>query len=354
MKKFEQKSKSFLLKLLLLFSKNHNVGNQIKLNRDSKILLIRLNRIGDALVTTPLIKQLKESTGCKIHILASKKNFFIFNNNIYVDRLFIYPKSIRDSFHLIAKLGKENYDAVIDTHEDLSTTVSYIIALIKAKNKIGIAKGNKKIYTTTIEKLDGSKNHIVVRINQLLRAFSIPNSDARINYFVKQENEINTKKYLNSIFKEINFLIVVNISAGSDARFWGVDNFKRLIKLLKNYSQNILITSSPDDKNIADEISEGKISVYSPNFDNLAAVIKEADLLVSPDTAAVHLAAAFNVPVFGLYVNYETEDVIWTPYKTDCENVITTLPTLKSISFDEVEKKIIPFLEKKIHEKQST
>jgi len=47
--------------------------------------------------------------------------------------------------------------------------------------------------------------------------------------------------------------------------------------------------------------------------------------------------------VFGLYVKYNTTDMVWSPYQTDFEYVETTEPTLKNISFTEVEKKLNPF-----------
>jgi hypothetical protein len=49
------------------------------------------------------------------------------------------------------------------------------------------------------------------------------------------------------------------------------------------------------------------------------------------------------IPLFGIYVKYKTDDMIWTPYNTDFEYVVTEEPTLKNISFESVKKKLIPF-----------
>ncbi|MEI7485780.1 MAG: hypothetical protein WCK13_13800, partial [Ignavibacteriota bacterium] len=57
---------------------------------------------------------------------------------------------------------------------------------------------------------------------------------------------------------------------------------------------------------------------------------------------------------FGLYVKYNTEDMIWSPYKTDFESMITTNYNLTTISAEETLKKLKPFLEKHIYEFRNT
>ncbi len=97
MKQIEIILRKFLLRLLLLFSvrKTNTLGNYY-FDSDSKILFIRLNRIGDALVTTPLLHQIKEKIGCSIFVLADKNNHFIFNNCPDVDGVIIYKKEMSE------------------------------------------------------------------------------------------------------------------------------------------------------------------------------------------------------------------------------------------------------------------
>ncbi len=72
------------------------------------------------------------------------------------------------------------------------------------------------------------------------------------------------------------------------------------------------------------------------------------NLLVTPDTAAVHLASAFYIPVFGIYVQYATEEMIWSPYRSDFEYVLTREPNLKNVTFEEVASELGSFLKKYI------
>jgi ADP-heptose:LPS heptosyltransferase len=83
----------------------------------------------------------------------------------------------------------------------------------------------------------------------------------------------------------------------------------------------------------------------SPDFDEFCAAISKLDFLFTPDTSAVHIASAFNIPVFGLYVKYNTNDMIWSPYKSKFECIITTEPNLNTVSFEDTIAKFKPFFE---------
>ena len=90
MKKFEIFLKNILLKLLVTFNP---VKKNIPLPRfdsNSNLLFIRLNRLGDALVTTPLLHEIKNQLKCKVYVLADRKNHFIFKNNPSVDEVYYF------------------------------------------------------------------------------------------------------------------------------------------------------------------------------------------------------------------------------------------------------------------------
>lgn len=110
---------------------------------------------------------------------------------------------------------------------------------------------------------------------------------------------------------------------------------------------NILIFTDTKDYDKAQLLFEKKfIYPATKNFDKFAAGILELDMLFSPDTSAIHIASIKKIPVFGLYVKYKTNDMIWSPYNTDFECVISEETNLNNVTFEEVKKKFIPFLEK--------
>ena len=76
------------------------------------------------------------------------------------------------------------------------------------------------------------------------------------------------------------FLIGINISAGSRARFWGVDNYKHLLEELSKYDACIIIFSSDNDLKLANQIAKKKhIYPITKEFGIFAAAIMKLDFL---------------------------------------------------------------------------
>ncbi len=347
MKKLEVFFRKVLLRILLLVNPPAKKSSSSEYNSQSRVLFIRLNRIGDALVSTPLLRNIKEKLGCKIFVLADRKNKAAFYNNPDIDELFIFKKGLRGIFEVIRLIKDRNIDTVVDLHDDVSTTVSFIVALCGARNKLALGKWNNKIYTRTIPKPNPAEVHIVDRILSLSKILGIDYAvnDANIVYRPEEVSKVKAEEFLNKKFTDKKYLLGINISAGSEARYWGNENFNRLINFLKNYKINYIVMSSPDDFEKTKNISEENC-FSSTKYDEFAGMISRLDMLFTPDTAAVHLASAFNVPVFGIYVKYNTTDMIWSPYASEFEYVVTGEPNLNNVKFEEVINKFKPFLEK--------
>jgi ADP-heptose:LPS heptosyltransferase len=349
MKSVEIKIRKSLLRLLLFFKKSEKHKEILPILKSTKILFIRLNRIGDALVSTPLLYELKKKYGCTINVLADSKNYFIFTNTDLSDEVIVYNKKLKSISELIKIINERNYDIIVDLHDDVSTTVSYIMALAKCEHKVGLEKENKKLYSYVIPKLNAQTTHIVDRIMKFSIAFNLDYDPLKINirYHVKPESQNRAEQFLTKHFPEKRFLVGINISAGSDARFWGESQYKELISSVANYNADIIIMCLEKDLRKAWEISGNKFPIFfRPSFDDFAAMIKNLDLLITPDTSIVHIASAFEIPVFGIYVQYSTTDQIWYPYKSPYECVVTSEATLHKISFNSVKNKFIPFFEK--------
>lgn len=358
LKKLEQSFRKALLKFLLLFSKPKNTEAILpSVTPNTKVLFIRLNRIGDALVSTPLIDLVKSKTACKVFVLADKKNHFVFSNNPNIDKVIVFEKGFKGFLSILKFIKEHQIDIIVDLHDDVSTTVSYIFALADAQYKFGLQKQNKDVYTHTVLRIDSRKEHVIDRLLKLSELFKIQyeKKEIKIGYYPKKENLIEAEKIIEQKFSNKRFLLGINISAGSDARFWGVENYKFLLQLLKNYDINILLLSDLKDYQNAQSIADDNL-IYplSKDFDKFAAGILQVDLLFSPDTSAIHIASIKNIPVFGLYVKYKTQDMTWTPYNTDFDCIVTEEPSLKNIKVEDVTKKFIPFLEKYLYAQRNT
>lgn len=357
MKKIEFFFKNILLKVLLIFNPVKKKGTLPVLDSKSVILFIRLNRIGDALVTTPLLHEVKKQLGCRIIVLADKNNHFIFRNNPSIDETIIFKKGLKGILGINKIILKKNIDAVIDLHDDVSTTVSYLVALSKTRYKLGLSRSNHSIFTHNVERLNPANNHVILRLLKLADLFDISvNPDSvSVRYYPPEEKIIQAEVQLRKMNPRNKFLIGINISAGSKARFWGVEKYKLMLNYISNYDIKIILFCTAEDFPLALKIgNEDQIYPLIGGFDIFTAAVLKLDFLITPDTSVVQIASINKIPLFGLYVKYKTDDMIWSPFNTDYEYVITGEPTLKNISFEEVKTKLIPFLEKHINAKTNT
>ncbi len=357
MKKIESLIKKILLRLLVFFNPVQKIKPLPDYINPTNVLFIRLNRIGDALVTTPLFDQLKQNKNIKIFLLADKKNHFVFRNNPAIDEVIIFNKGLSGFFEINKIIKSRGISVVVDLHDDISTSVSYLVAIAKVDYKFGLNKSNSNLFTHTVDKLDPNFNHVIDRLIEFLKLFNLPvqKESVSVKYYPSLAEEQEAKEKIQQLNPENKFLIGINISAGSEARFWGLENYQKLFALLSDYNVKILLLASKNEHHLCREItSEENIYPLTDSFGIFASAIMQMNFIITPDTSVVHLASVKKIPLFGLYVKYNTTDMIWSPYNTDFEYVVTQEPTLKNISFEEVKNKLVPFLEKYLNVTSNT
>jgi ADP-heptose:LPS heptosyltransferase len=345
-KRIELWIRRFLIQLLgRIFKRTNTLQSNIDFNA-CKFLFIRQDRIGDVLISTPLFEVLKKHyPRAVLDVLLSESNHFVLENDPLIHTRWIYKKKVGKSIALIRTLRKEHYDFVIDLMDNPSTTSTILCLLINAKWNIGIDKDNRFAYDIIVPMLSRSETHIIDRIAQLLIPFQIDPGKEKIA--VRYSTSLKSEEFVDRFLCQNNLsssvIIGINISAGNDARFWGIENFKELITYLdKTYPEyKTLLLYQPSDERRAQMITESHQSVIlSPitsSFDQFAAFIKRLSYLVTPDTAAVHLASAFNVGTVVLYVQSNKALRIWEPFGTDYECIITDKDDLSTIPVTHVQ-----------------
>lgn len=349
MKEIEIFFKKILLTIYLLFHAKAERKDELILNTSSKILLVRLNKIGDALVTTFLVKLLKNQTGCTIDVIADKKNHFIFSSLPFVDNIYIFPKKVDKIKELKEKINSGNYDAVFDLHDDVSTTVTMFIGSLKCKNKVGFKRTNHKIFNYLVPYPDPHKYHVIERYLSFADFLKLDydKNEIRVLFPLNNETKLEVQNNIENKFAEKKYLVGINISAGSEARFWGIERYKELISYFKRYDVNLLVIATENDRAKAEKLLDEKVELFiNPDFNRFAACVGTVDFLFTPDTSIIHLASAYNIPTFGIFVKYNTENVIWYPYNTVHETVVIEDPTFENLDYNSVHDKLEPFFEK--------
>jgi ADP-heptose:LPS heptosyltransferase len=101
----------------------------------SKVLIIRFSSIGDIVLTSPVIRCVKQQvSGSEVHFLTKKAFIPIVECNPYISKVIAFDDNLDE---VVGILASENYDFVIDLHNNLRSS------LFKSRLKVKSASFNK-------------------------------------------------------------------------------------------------------------------------------------------------------------------------------------------------------------------
>ncbi len=274
-----------------------------------KILLIRFSSIGDIVLTSPIIRCIKQQVkNAEVHFITKKQFAGILECNPYIDKLYTIEKNVSE---VAQGLKKENYDFVVDLHHNLRSAQakSLIGRKSAAFRKLNIQKW--LMVNLKIDKLPNT--HIVDRYFETVKSIGAINDGKGLDYFIPTKDEVGIKT-LPSAFHNgyIGFVI--------GAKFFT----KRLppekiISLCRKINYPIILLGGPEDSekgNLICESVSGTIfnACGKYNLHQSASIVKQAKQIITHDTGLMHIAAAFKkdivsvwgntIPEFGMYPYY--------------------------------------------------
>jgi len=319
-----------------------------QLGPHSRVLAIRLNNLGDALVVTPLLAALKAQTGARVEVVCSPRNRIVLDGHPAIDTVHVLPKGIAALWRLARALRHQHYDAVIDLHDDVSTTVAWLVALTPAAVKVGLDHALPSLYTSVAPLGDPAREHVLTRLLRIAPLLGLSVDPATANVvFPVPDAAVAAARAWRAEHAPGRPLVGLNLSAGTRARYWAVAQWQQVARFVAERGGVPVILAAPPDRALAEQVAAAGpwLSWLSSDYRAFAAFVYGLDLLVTPDTAVVHLASAARVPVFGLYVGVRPEACIWYPYQSAYATYQTAQPDLNQTTAADVIPLLAPFLD---------
>src|SRR3970040_2014047 len=165
-----------LLRILQMSVRSH--ASVVKTDYDNcKFLFVRQDRIGDVLVSTPLLLSLKKHyPRAVVDVLLSSNNHFVLNNEPAVRKRWVYDKRFLSSLRTLRAIRAERYDFVVDLMDNPSATSTVILLLAGGKWNVGLEKDNQYAYDIVVPMLSRKETHIVDRLGPLFNSFCLDNT----------------------------------------------------------------------------------------------------------------------------------------------------------------------------------
>ena len=310
-----------------------------------KMLLLRQDRIGDVIISIPVVKYLREKfPDSQIDMLFSKYNLGAAGAvKPFISNTYCYSKKLLKDIALIRRLRKQNYDVIIDMFDNPSTTSALLVKLIKPDYSVGLDKENNYLYSHIVPLPDRRKVHIVERTANLLLPFGLDPGrlDLSLDYYVTLQDNARARELLGP--KQKKGRLGINLSGSNISKYWGTQNYIEFIKSVSaNYKgMDIIVFGMKTNREEVNKILSSTNARKAPFVDSVhdyALMLGTCDYLLTTDTSAVHFAAAFQVPTLALYSipNGDNNLKPWLPYKNKHVAVSTTSRNISKIAPAEV------------------
>lgn len=314
------------------------------------VLLIRPEKLGDTVISFPVIDGLMQHfPHLKISLLTSPTSLPIVKADPRFEKIFLYQKKPLRDFRQLFAMRREKFDCIIDLICDDSVTALYLSQLCApGKPRIGVGKSRyADFYDFNYTYRDGEAGHVIDNTLKLLGAFNI-DSDSVSGFAPPFINPV-FKKQAAELMSQVwngraeSGVIGYNLSAGKPNRFWPLEKAKEMLGrvLAHDDSCNIMLLCMPAQRHdaswLCDKLGD-RVHVIPDGWNILqaSALIKELDLLISPDTSLVHIARSFRVPVVGMYPQFMRNFILWRPYSQEGGVVVSKRDEIDSIAVDDL------------------
>ncbi|OGU28262.1 MAG: hypothetical protein A2057_13550 [Ignavibacteria bacterium GWA2_35_9] len=299
------------LQLINLFLNRKKIEYQ-----HNKLLIIRLDSIGDYMLFRNFIGEIKKSKKYRDYTVTLCGNILwkdiaesfdkeVVNDFIWIDRRKFYG-NIFYKYKIMRSIREKGFEIVIDP--TFSREILYGDSIVKvsgAKEKIG-STGSPDSHSKWKRNLLTDKYYTKLISSSKANLFEFNRNKEFFERVLNEKIEIE-KPFIDSskIFSDkipvSEYYIVIFPGAKHLKRRWSVDSFAEVSGFILNeYNLGIVIAGSEEDYQLAEQIifktraNKCLNMTGKTKLNELAKLISNATLLISNDTGAVHIAAAVN------------------------------------------------------------
>ncbi|MGL4997426.1 MAG: glycosyltransferase family 9 protein [Cetobacterium sp.] len=272
-----------------------------------RVLIIRLSSIGDVILTTPILKELKiKYPKIVIDFLVMDK----FKDSIlgcpYIDNLILFNKKEHDGLKNMMRFGKSlkinNYDYVFDLHSKVRSKI--ISSAIMSKTFTYKKRSLLKTFLVKNKIIKYKVDNTIIK--NYFGAFKVLNLEYKGEDLTFSFEEKHSEK-LKTLGIEYENIPILAPGASKETKKWTKEEFAQLSKLLYNkYRKKPIIIGSKEEFEMCEDIKKisGEVAINLAGKLNLkesGALLSKASFLVTNDSGPFHIARGVKCPTFVIF-----------------------------------------------------
>ena len=268
----------------------------------SRILIVRFSSIGDVVLTSPVIRVLRDSFPlAEIHFLTKAAYAPLVEHNPHLNRIFQMEGDELSA--VLSEIGKERYDWLIDLHRNWRSMK--VKRSVKSSNTFTVNKRSfdKMLMTSKLKlKRLSRKEHVVDRYFGALKKTDLKNDERGLELFLPG-HETWADLHLPAKWAEGYNAFAIGAAHNTKQLPYGY-----LRQLCENMPRPVVLLGGPDERELGMKLSmDGGPHVYNAcgRFSLLqsARAIKGATQVLTHDTGMMHIATAFQKPLVSFWGN---------------------------------------------------
>lgn len=317
-----------------------------------RVLIVRHDRIGDWVVTTPVVALMRElAPACEIDVLASPANAGLVRADGRVTRVVVNDRSWRGWLRALRELRARRYDLVISTIYGKHLREGLVAAMIATRDTRTVSVFRPRRYQgffSAAVRVPRSWSHMVERMLYVAQiavvGTALPRSESVQRWHVQLASDAAAEQRANEILRGVSLpFAAVNLSAAEPHREWSAERCAETLTLLLEAHDDVMfvLTPPPGRQAPCDAVlrlcASPRVLVAppSPRLIDLVAILRRSHLVITPDTANVHLASAAGRPVLGLYTPGPSP-VLWAPFGVPFRIVMANGGTTSDVSTSQI------------------
>lgn len=263
-----------------------------------KILIIRFSSIGDIVLTTPVIRAVKQQVpNVELHFLVKKSNEILLKSNPYIDVIHTYKGDLRS---LLPELKAENFDYIIDLQNNIRS--HKITRKLRCPHRTFPKHNIKKMVLVRAKINFLPAVHIVDRYFKAAKDLGVENDGKGLDYFIPEEDIFDIQD-LPAGFED--GYIAVAVGAAHATKRIPVEKIVEIGSQI--YKPLVLLGDKNDSKTaelIVSQLNEKALNLCGKfNINTTASVVAQSDGVLTGDTGIMHIAAALGKPIASLWGN---------------------------------------------------
>ncbi len=264
-----------------------------------RLLVIRFSSIGDIVLTSPVVRALKNQLKAEICFLTKKRFVSLVQHDPHIDQIIPWPDEKSLIPHVLNELKAKNFDLIIDLHKNLrSARIQKALGCrVVQFDKINMRKW---LAVRTKNKRFLPQRHLVDRYFEGMSSLGIKNDGKGLSFFHPYSNTDLSKWKIKS-----RTYACIAIGGSYATKRLPKEKIIEICRALR-HNEIVIIGGKEDNETgtyLENNVDKVKSLCGKINLLESALIIDHCALIITHDTGMMHIGAAFQKPIISIWGN---------------------------------------------------